>query len=198
MWPSCGLGMANPALCNGMTQSPDKPPVKTSNTEQRQFVKTGTERTEHCGTRDCSPPVPVPRQTNPVHSLPPESTLSHTISQWKVMLAFSRLLRRLGPFLLGFPPKSCKHFSSPPCVPHAPSLLAFLIWSLKTIWPMQTMKLIMTCFSQVPCYLIALRSSTFLSTLFLNTLSLCSSLKARVQNSDYITRTWFYVLCTRQ
>jgi len=70
MWPSCGPGLASPALCNGMTQSPDKPPVKTWNTEQRQFVKIGTERREHCGSRNCYPPVPVPRRTNPVHTLP--------------------------------------------------------------------------------------------------------------------------------
>ena len=40
---SCGLGLASPALCTSMTQSPDKPPVKTWNTERRQFVKTSTE-----------------------------------------------------------------------------------------------------------------------------------------------------------
>ena len=74
MWPSCGPGLASPALRYVMTQVTRH--AACENVEHRatavceekyqtygtpRFVKTGTKRTEHCGSRNCSPPVPVPR-----------------------------------------------------------------------------------------------------------------------------------------
>jgi hypothetical protein len=83
------------------------------------------------------------------------------------------------------PPKSCTHFSSLLYMLHAPPISFFLIWS-----PEQY--LVRCTYHRAPCYVVfpihlllhpSLGPNIVLSTQFLNTLSLCSSLIMRDQFS---------------
>jgi hypothetical protein len=80
------------------------------------------------------------------------------------------------------PPKSCMNFSSPTCVPHAPASSSTTIRSLEYLASTNNEAHHYAIFSS-PVTLSLLGPTTFLSTLFLNTLSL-RSFNARVQSSQ--------------
>jgi len=81
----------------------------------------------------------------------------------------------------------CMPFSSFPCLIHGPPIWSSLIWLYNNIcWWVQIMKLLITQFSPSSCYFLSLRSKYSHSTLFLNTLNICSSLGV----SDEITHPY--------
>jgi hypothetical protein len=83
--------------------------------------------------------------------------------------------------LQAYQPKFCSHFSSSPCVLHAPPISSSLIWSPDNIWQrIQIMKLLNMQFSPASCHFILLRSKYSPQ---LPVLKLCSSLNVRDQVS---------------
>ena len=106
----------------------------------------------------------------------------------RLILIFSSHTRLCLPnclILSGFPTKSRMHLSSLPYVPHAPPPSRPRFDRPNNIWyGIQIIKLLTMQYPPIPCYLVPLRPSIFLSALFSNTLSLCSSLNVKDQVSN--------------
>ena len=121
MWPSCRLGLASPALCNGTTQSPDNRLWK----DEHSATTVCEDMSSTYGTLALLGTVHL-LSPNPVERI--QSLLSLTLSQRKVTLSSSHLLRRLGPFSFRFPHQNLARISLLPQVWHTPHPL---IWSLE-------------------------------------------------------------------
>jgi hypothetical protein len=116
--------------------------------------------------------------------VPSQSTPSHSISLTSVLILFfhPRQCVLTGPFPSGFSTDilSISHFTYACCVPcHSYSSLSD--WPRNIQCTLQIIKLIIMQFSPVSCHFIPLRSKYSLSTLFSNTLNLCSYLNRRYQ-----------------
>ena len=131
------------------------------------------------------PPVPILSQNNPVHTLYP-AFWGPTL----ILCSIYASVFQVASFPQVSPPKPCMHVSFPPYIPHAPPILLFLIFHLSNIWwAVRIIKLLLKHSSPFPFYLVLPRLLILLSSLFSNTLSLCSCLSASDQVSHpYRTR----------
>jgi hypothetical protein len=117
---------------------------------------------------------------------PIQSTSSHPTSPRSLLILSTHLHFGLpsGSFPLAFPPIIYTRCSSPhSCYMARPSHRHRLDFSNYTWWRVQITKLLVRQLSPFSRYLIPLRSKYPLSTLFSNTLSLCSSLNVKHQVS---------------
>jgi hypothetical protein len=139
----------------------------------------------HHRIHNSSPPVPILRQSNPIHTLPANHLKIHSdpipptpwSSEWS--LSFGLFHQNLVHFT--FPSHAC-HM---PCLPHSPWLdLISGIWGEYKLWSSSLCN-----FLHSPVTSPLLGPNILLRTLFSNTLSLCSSLSVRDQVSHLYKTT---------